>query len=62
MLLISFGFSALSGVSQIPLTAPDLCPFTPDFDELVAETLAYWHSVAVVDGDKTFSRVCSLVI
>ena len=55
--------SALSGPYQIPLTAPDASPFTPEFDKLVAETLAHWHtpgiSVAVMNGDKTFSKVCS---
>lgn len=56
-------FSALSGTSQTPLTAPETPPFTPDFDKLVADTLDHWHtpgiSVAVVDGDKTFSKVCA---
>lgn len=58
-----FSLSALSGADQIPLTAPDASPFTPDFDKLVTDTLDYWHtpgiSVAVVAGDKTFSKVCS---
>lgn len=56
-------FSALSGAYQIPWTAPNASPFTPDFDKLVADTLAHWHtpgiSIAVVDGDKTFSKVYS---
>lgn len=55
-------FSALSGAYQILLTAPDDFPFTPEFDKLVADTLDHWHtpgiSIAVVDGDKTFSKVC----
>lgn len=55
-----FSLSALSGADQIPLTAPDASPFTPDFDKLVTDTLDYWHtpgiSVAVVAGDKTFSK------
>ena len=67
MLLPHAGFflslSALSGAYQIPLTTPDKSPFTPDFDHLVADTLDYWHtpgiSIAVVDGEKTFSKVCS---
>lgn len=54
-------FLAFSGASQIPLTAPGASPFTPDFDKLVADTLDHWHtpgiSVAVIDGDKTFSKV-----
>ena len=59
-----FAFSAFFAVSrahQIPLTAPHASPLTPGFDALVAETLAHWHtpglSIAVVDGDKTFSKV-----
>ena len=32
------GFSALVGAYQIPLTAPDASPFTPDFEKLVADT------------------------
>ena len=56
-------FFALSGAYQIPLAAPDASPFTPDFDKLVADTLDHWHtpgiSIAVVDGDKTFSKVKS---
>ena len=46
------GFFALVGAYQIPLTAPDASPFTPDFDKLVADTLDHWHtpgiSIAVV--------------
>ena len=57
------GFSALVGAYQIPLTAPDASHFTPDFDKLVADTLDHWHtpgmSIAVVDGAKTFHKVCS---
>ena len=55
-------FSALYGAYQIPLTVPDASPFTPDFDKLVVDTLDHWHtpgiSIAVIDGDKTFSKVC----
>ena len=55
------GYSALSEAFQIPLSKPGTSPFTPDFDQLVAETLDHWHtpgiSVAVVDGDQTFSKV-----
>ena len=54
-------YSALSEAFQIPLSTPDTSPFTPDFDKLVAETLAHWHtpgvSIAVVDRDQTFSKV-----
>lgn len=63
LLLTSFFsyYSALSAAFQIPLSMQDTSPFTPDFDKLVAETLAHWHapgiSVAVLDGDKTFSKV-----
>lgn len=56
-------FSALTRTYQIPLIAPDASPFTPDFDKLVADTLDHWHipgiSIAVVHGNKTFSKVCS---
>ena len=58
-----FAFFAVSRAHQIPLTAPHASPLTPGFDELVADTLAHWHtpglSIAVVDGDKTFSKVYS---
>ena len=58
-------FSALSKAYQIPLTAQDDSPLTSDFDKLVAQTLARWHtpgiSVAVVNGDKTFSKVYLLI-
>ena len=54
-------YSSLSEAFQIPLSTPDTSPFTTDFDKLVAETLAHWHtpgvSIAVVDGDQTFSKV-----
>ena len=56
-------YSALSEAFQIPLSTPDTSLFTTDFDKLVAETLAHWHtpgvSIAVVDGDQTFSKVCA---
>ena len=57
-------FSALSGASQVPLTAaPGASLFTPDFDKLVKDTLDRWYTpgiaIAVVDGNKTFSKVCS---
>ena len=54
-------YSAFSEASQSPLSTPDTSPFTTDFDKLVAETLAHWNtpgvSIAVVDGDQTFSKV-----
>ena len=54
-------YSALFEAFQIPLSSPDTSPFTTDFDKLVTETLAQWHtpgiSIAVVDGDQTFSKV-----
>ena len=56
-------FSALSRAYQTPFNAPDPSPFTTDFDEFVADTLDHWHvpglSIAVLDGDKTFSKACS---
>ena len=55
------GYSSLSEAFQIPLSTAETSPFTADFDQLVAETLAHWHtpgvSIAVVDGDQTFSKV-----
>ena len=55
------GYSTLSETLQIPLSTPGTSPFTTDFDKLVAETLAHWNtpgvSIAVVDGDQTFSKV-----
>ncbi len=58
-------FSAFSQAYQIPLTAKGASPLTSDFDKLVAQTLARWHtpgiSIAVVDGDKTFSKVYLLI-
>lgn len=62
-LFLSFSaFSAFVRAYQIPLTASDASPLTPDFDKLVADTLDHWHvpgiSIAVIDGDKTFSKVC----
>lgn len=54
-------YSALCEAFQIPLKKPNTSPFTPAFDKLVAETLDHWHtpgvSIAVVDGDQTFSKV-----
>ena len=56
-------YSALCVTFQIPLGKPEDSPFTQDFNKLVAETLAHWHtpglSIAVVDGDRTFSKVSS---
>lgn len=58
-----FGYTALSEALQFPLSRPDTSPFNANFDTLVAETLAHWHtpgiSVAVIDGDQTFSKVCA---
>ena len=61
LLHLLFAFFALSRAYQFPLTAPDASPLTSSFDKLVAHTLAHWHtpglSIAVVDGDKTYSKV-----
>lgn len=47
---------------QIPLQEGEVSPFSPAFNELVSQNLDYWHvpgiSIAVVNGDETFSKVC----
>lgn len=59
--VLILSYFASSEALQFPLSRPDTSPFNPNFDTLVAETLAHWHtpgiSVAVVDGDQTFSKV-----
>lgn len=54
-------YSVLSEALQFPLSTGDTSPFNPNFDTLVAETLAHWHTpgiaIAVIDGDQTFSKV-----
>ena len=61
LIALLLAYSALSVASQIPLSTLDISPFNADFDKLVAETLAHWHtpgiSIAVVDGEQTFSKV-----
>ena len=61
LLVLPFAFFTLSTAHQIPLNTPDPSPLTSGFDKLVADTLDHWHtpgiSVAVIDGDKTFSKV-----
>lgn len=53
----------LSFTKQRPLQAPaeDHSPFTPSFDDEVAQLLDKWHvpglSIAVIDGNDTFSKV-----
>ena len=53
----------LSAQSQIPLGGQHESPFSHSFDELVSHNLDYWHvpgiSIAVVDGNETYSKVCS---
>ncbi len=46
---------------RLPLPKADHSPFTPDFDKYVTQLMNDWHvpgfTIAVVDGDETFSRV-----
>lgn len=46
---------------QIPLQENNRSPFTAEFDEAVTHLLNQWHvpglSIAVIDGDETFSKV-----
>ena len=47
---------------QKPLNFRRSSPFTPSFDKHVASNLERWHTpglaVAVIDGEKTHSKVC----
>lgn len=47
---------------QILLREQDRSPFSQDFDEDVDRLLNDWHvpglSIAVVDGNETFTKVC----
>lgn len=51
---------ALARADPLPLDKPK-SPLTDEFDALVYSNLDYWHvpgiSVAVVDGNETFSKV-----
>lgn len=59
-LLVSYSVS-LPSSHQIPLHENDRSPFTPDFDRDVLDLLCHWRvpglSIAVVDGNETFSKV-----
>lgn len=51
----------LSAAEQIPLSARRSAPFTPSFNQFVAENLERWHTpglaVAIIDGEETYSKV-----
>ncbi|KAL8723192.1 MAG: hypothetical protein Q9225_000458 [Loekoesia sp. 1 TL-2023] len=55
----SFSF-CFPSKQQIPLQDKKRSPFTPDFDEDVGHLLNHWHvpglSVAIVDGNETFTK------
>ena len=50
---------------QVPLRSNDKSPFDKAFDALASETLERWSmpglAIAVIDGNKTFSRVCKFL-
>ena len=60
--IIAPGLCRQQAGDQVPLSKHENSPFSDSFDNFVAENLAYWHvpgfSIAVVDGDKTYSKVC----
>ena len=47
---------------EVPLGEGLASPISPSFDDFVLDNLDYWHvpglSIAVVDGDEIFSKVC----
>ncbi|KAI4180465.1 MAG: hypothetical protein L6R41_007226 [Letrouitia leprolyta] len=60
-LLIQLPLSlSLPSTQQVPLRETNPSPFTFEFDERVLHLLRYWHvpglSIAVVDGNETFSK------
>lgn len=59
-ILVPLSFS-IPSTQQIPLQETNRSPFTPEFNEQVNHLLDRWHvpglSVAIVDGNETFSKV-----
>ena len=64
LVLVFSYFALLSTAKQIPLGTQRPSPFTPSFDSLVNSSLERWHApglaVAVIDGEKTYSKVGDL--
>ena len=64
-LLLSLLFH-ISSALQIPLVQHDASPLDEKFNDLVRRTMDSWHvpglSIAVVDGDDTYSQVLNFSI
>lgn len=57
---------SVSATTQMPIGEQTPSPLTDDFNDFVLHTLDHWHvpgfSIAVVNGNETFSKVPCLIL